>query len=234
MFSQELTHRAMRDLESLGVQVWTSSLVTNVDGQGVEVGDERVRTATVLWAAGVEASPLGRILALPVDRQGRILVEPDLSLAGHPNVFIAGDQAHCADEAGRPLPGLAPVAIQQGRYFARTVISDMAGRPREPFRYADKGLMATIGRSRAIAQIGRFRLTGFVAWLTWLVVHIYYLTGFRNRFFVVLNWAWSYLTFRKGARLIVDKEWRSAPPARPQLTPPSEPVRPARAPASPA
>jgi NADH dehydrogenase len=234
MFSQELTHRAMRDLESLGVQVWTSSLVTNVDGQGVEVGDERVRTATVLWAAGVEASPLGRILALPVDRQGRILVEPDLSLAGHPNVFIAGDQAHCADEAGRPLPGLAPVAIQQGRYFARTVISDMAGRPREPFRYADKGQMATIGRSRAIAQIGRFRLTGFVAWLTWLVVHIYYLTGFRNRFFVVLNWAWSYLTFRKGARLIVDKEWRSAPPARPQLTPPSEPVRPARAPASPA
>lgn len=211
MFSPKLTHRAMRDLESLGVQVWTSSMVTNVDAHGVEVGDERVLAATVLWAAGVEASPLGRQLGVETDRQGRILVGEDLSLPNHPNVFVAGDQAHAVGESGKPLPGVAPVAMQQGRYVAEAILRDITGDNRVPFRYHDKGQMATIGRSRAIAETKGFKLTGFLAWIAWLVVHVYYLTGFRNRFFVVLNWAWSYLSFRKGARLIVDKEWRSNP-----------------------
>ncbi|MGD9855655.1 MAG: NAD(P)/FAD-dependent oxidoreductase [Planctomycetaceae bacterium] len=234
-FANSLRHRAMRDLESLGVQVWTSSRVTNVDAHGVEVGDERVRAATVLWAAGVEASPLGQRLGLPTDRQGRILVEPDLSVPGHPDVFVLGDQAHAKDEHGQPLPGVAPVAIQQGRYVARMIEQDLAGQPRTPFRFADKGQMATIGRSRAIAQIGTLKLSGFLAWLAWLIVHIYYLTGFRNRVFVVVNWAWSYLTFRKGARLIVDKEWRSTRPpaspptsAAPSVAGQNEPALPAR------
>jgi len=230
MFDQKLIHRAMRDLESLGVQVWTSSRVTNVDAHGVEVGEERVRAATVLWAAGVEASPLGRMLGVTVDRQGRIIVNPDLTLPEYPNVFIAGDQAHVVEDDGNPLPGLAPVAIQQGRYIARTILSDLAGRPRSPFRYADKGQMATIGRSRAIAQIGILKLGGFLAWLAWLLVHVYYLTGFRNRLFVVLNWAWSYLTFRKGARLIVDKQWRSERLSESEPSVPDAPLSPSGSP----
>ncbi len=233
MFSNKLTHRAMRDLESLGVQVWTSSRVTNVDEHGVEVGDERISAATVLWAAGVEASPVGRDLGVETDRQGRIVVEPDLSLPNHPHVFIAGDQAHCTDDADKPLPGVAPVAMQQGRFVAATILRDMADQPRRPFQYVDKGQMATIGRSRAIAETGRFKLTGFIAWLAWLLVHVYYLTGFRNRFFVVLQWAWSYLTFRKGARLIVDKEWRSNPSADHEQPPLVAPP-PTKEPASPA
>ena len=210
-FSDQLAHRAMRDLESLGVQVWTSSRVTKVDEYGVEVGDERVRAATVLWAAGVEASPLGHDIGVETDRQGRIVVSQDLSLPNYPNVFVAGDQAHCTGPDQRPLPGVAPVAIQQGRFVAATILGDIAGQPRQTFHYVDKGSMATIGRSRAIAETKRMKLTGFLAWLAWLIVHVYYLTGFRSRFFVVLNWAWSYLTFRKGARLIVGKEWRSHP-----------------------
>lgn len=207
-FPQKLATRAMRDLEDLGVQVWTSSIVTNIDEHGVEVGHERLRAGTVLWAAGVKASSLGPRLGVSTDKQGRIFVEPDLSLKEHPQVFIAGDQAHCVDAEGKPLPGVAPVAMQQGNYFARLVAADLSGQPREPFTYHDKGQMATIGRSRAIAQTGRFQLTGFTAWVAWLLVHIFYLTGFRNRLFVVLNWGWSYLTFRKGARLIVGKEWK--------------------------
>jgi NADH:quinone reductase (non-electrogenic) len=207
-FSPELASRAVRELEELGVQVWTDSLVTNVDEHGVEVGDERIRSATVLWAAGVEASRLGQHLGVEVDRQGRIVVEADLTIPGHRNVFVAGDQASCRDEEGKPLPGVAPVAMQQGRYIAQTILGDLAGSERKPFHYIDKGRLATIGRSRAVAEIGKFRINGFFAWLVWLVVHIYYLTGFRNRIFVVMNWAWSYLSFKRGARLIVGKEWR--------------------------
>ncbi len=213
MFSPEMSHRAMRDLEHLGVQVWTSSAVTHVDSHGVEVGEERVRAATVLWAAGVQASSLGRTLGVETDRQGRMVVQADLSLERHRNVFVAGDQAHVPGADGRPLPGVAPVAMQQGRYVAALIAAELAGRKREPFRYVDKGRLATIGRSRAIAEVGRLKLSGFTAWLTWLVVHIYYLTGFRNRLFVVISWAWSYLTFRKGARLIVDRDWRLEEPA---------------------
>jgi NADH dehydrogenase len=218
MFDAELASRATRDLESLGVQVWTNSLVTKVDAEGVEIGQERLRAGTVLWAAGVAAEGIGRKLGVPCDRQGRVIVEPDLSVPGHPEVFVAGDLAHFAHQAGaqqtgQPLPGLAPVAIQQGRAIAANILRELRGEPRQDFRYFDKGQMATIGRSRAIAQVRRFKLKGFLAWLAWLVVHIYYLTGFRNRLLVVLHWAWSFVTFRRGARLIVNKEWRFNPPA---------------------
>jgi len=208
MFSEQQAARATRDLEHLGVHVWTNSAVTKIDADGVEIGGERIHAATVLWAAGVKASPLGQITGLEVDRQERVIVEPDLSVKGHPNIFVAGDQARFTHQTGSPLPGTAPVAMQQGRYLARNIRRELAGKPRQPFRFVDKGQMATIGRSRAIVEIGRLKIAGFLAWLLWLVVHIYYLTGFKNRMLVVLQWAWSYLSFRRGARLIVNKEWR--------------------------
>ncbi len=215
MFSVQQASRATRDLEQLGVQVWTSSPVSNVDADGVEVGGERIHAATVLWAAGVEASPLGKATGEQVDRQGRVMVQPDLSLKHHPHVFIAGDMAHFEQSDGKLLPGTAPVALQQGRHVAKMILQDIHGKTREPFRFLDKGQMATIGMSRAVLESGRLRLSGWFAWLAWLVVHIYYLTGFRNRLFVVLQWAWSYMTFRRGARLILEKEWRFHPPAPP-------------------
>jgi len=204
MFDQQLSSRATRDLEKLGVQVWNSSLVTDVSADGVRIGEEYIEAATVLWAAGVKASPLGERLGLATDRVGRVCVNADLSVGEHAHVFVAGDQA-CLEADGKPLPGVAPVAMQQGRYLAKTILRDLQGQPREAFRYHDKGSMATIGRSRAIVQAGDRRFTGFFAWWMWLVVHIYYLTGFRNRLFVVMSWAWSYLTWRRGARLIVGK-----------------------------
>jgi NADH dehydrogenase len=207
-FRESLASRAVRDLEGLGVQVWTGAPVTRVDASGVELGSERIRAATVLWAAGVLPSALSRALGVPLDAQGRVRVEPDLSVPGHPEVFVIGDQACVIDAAGRPLPGVAPVALQQGRFVARTLARDLAGRPRAPFRYVDKGQMATIGRSRAVVELGRLRFAGWLAWLVWIVVHIYYLTGFENRLLVVIQWAWSYLSFRRGARLIVGKRWR--------------------------
>jgi NADH dehydrogenase len=163
----------------------------------------------VLWAAGVKAAPLARAAGLECDAQGRVIVAPDLSAAEHPDVFIAGDQARHTHQTGKPLPGTAPVAMQQGRYLARLIVRDLKGEPREPFRFVDKGQMATIGRSKAILEIGSLRLHGFPAWIAWLAVHIYYLTGFEHRLLVVLQWAWSYLTFGRGARLIVGKEWRN-------------------------
>jgi NADH dehydrogenase len=143
-----------------------------------------------------------------MDRQGRVIVEPDLSLKEHPNVFVIGDMAHCVDESGKPLPGTAPVAMQQGRYVAQAILGEVQGQKREPFRFVDKGQMATIGRSRAILDVGRLHLAGWLAWVLWLIIHIYYLTGFKNRVLVVAQWAWSYLTFGRGARLIVNREWR--------------------------
>jgi NADH dehydrogenase len=207
-FSEPLAAHAVRDLENLGVEVWTSRKVTSIDANGVQTGTERLDAATVVWAAGVRASPLAKEAGLEVDKQGRAIVGPNLSVPGHPEVFVAGDQAVDTHQTGKPLPGTAPVAMQQGRYLARTIRADIKGKPRKPFRFIDKGQMATIGRSRAILEIGSLRLTGFLAWIVWLAVHIYYLTGFRNRLLVVLQWAWSYLTFGRGARLIVGKEWR--------------------------
>jgi NADH dehydrogenase len=208
MFSTEQAGKATRYLESLGVQVWVNSAVTTVDAEGVQVGDERIDAATVLWAAGVEASSLGKLTGAETDRSGRVAVQSDLSLAGHPNVFVAGDMAAAKSEEGKPLPGTAPVALQQGQYLGKLIREELRGNPRQPFHFVDKGQMATIGRSRAIVEVGKWHLAGRFAWLLWLVVHIYYLTGFRNRLFVVMQWAWSYLTFRRGARLIVDKEWQ--------------------------
>jgi NADH dehydrogenase len=207
-FSEKQASRATRDLESLGVQIWPNSLVTKIDEQGVGVGEERIRAATVIWAAGVRGVELNASEVLETDRQGKIVVNRDLSIQGHGNVFAAGDQASFTHQHDRPLPGTAPVAIQQGNFVADTILGDLSGKPRSDFRFADKGQMATIGRSRAIVEFGRLRFSGWFAWLTWLVIHIYFLTGFRNRLFVVLNWAWSYMTFRRGARLIVDRGWQ--------------------------
>jgi NADH dehydrogenase len=210
-FSARLASRATRDLEMLGVQVWTHSLVTDVDEGGVRIGEERIGADTVLWAAGVHASELGQALGAACDAQGRVLVGEDLTVPGHSEVFVLGDLAHVQAEGRAPLPGTAPVAMQQGRYAARAILDAIAGRPKTPFRYFDKGQMATIGRSRAIVQIGRLELTGLLAWLTWLLVHIYYLSSFEHRLLVLIQWAFSYVTFARGARLIVGKQWRSYP-----------------------
>jgi NADH dehydrogenase len=188
-FDKSLAARAARDLESLGVQIWSQSLVTNIDAEGLDVGTERLLCRTVLWAAGVKASSLGQRLGADLDRQGRVIVGPDLSLAGHREVFIAGDLAHVKGPDGNPLPGMAPAALQQGRYVARRIRAMARGASYPDFRFRDKGQMATIGRRRAILQSGGIKFGGFAAWLSWLLVHIYYLTGFRSRMFVVLQWA---------------------------------------------
>ncbi len=216
MFPEKLASRAMRDLESLGVQAWTNSRVTRIDEHGVDVSGDRIHAATVLWAAGVQASEVGNQTGFERDRQGRILVQPDLSIAARPEVFAAGDLCSLMDQNKQPLPGIAPVAMQQGRHFAKVVRCDLNQQPHPPFHYVDKGQMATIGRSCAIAQIGKHHLTGFPAWMAWLLVHIYFLTGFRNRIFVIISWTWSFLTFRRGARLILAKKWCFYdPPATP-------------------
>jgi len=188
------------------VQVWTHSAVTKVDAGGVEIGGERIEARTVLWAAGVRAEELSAHLGVQLVKGGRVPVGGDLSLPGHSEVFVTGDQAAARDERGEELPALAPVALQQGRFVARQILRDLRGEPRETFHYVDRGVLATIGRSRAVGQIRHVR--GLLAWLVWLFVHIYYLVGFRNRVLVVIQWAWSYFRFRRGARLIVDKEWR--------------------------
>ncbi|HEY5806754.1 MAG TPA: NAD(P)/FAD-dependent oxidoreductase [Povalibacter sp.] len=207
-FDAKLAARAMRDLESLGVQVWTAARVTNITGEGVVVGSEQVAASTVLWGAGVRAADVGRTLGVPVDEVGRVMVGEDLSVAGHPEVFIAGDLAHSTGADGKPLPGVALVAMQQGFHVASMIGNDSAGKARTPFRYRDLGKLATIGRSRAICEIFGLKLTGWFAWWVWLLVHIYRLSGFRNRIIVLIHWAWSYMTFTRGARLIVGKEWR--------------------------
>jgi len=210
-FSEKQAARATRDLESLGVQVWTASPVTSVDAKGVRCGDERILAATKLWAAGVRSSPLNAMLGSKLDSQGRVIVEPDLSLPGYPEVFAIGDQAHALGADGDPLPGIAPVAIQQGRFVAHLIAGELRGKPRGVFEFRDKGKLATIGRSKAIGVVGRFEFAGWWAWVTWLLVHIYYLVGFKNRLLVVIQWGWSYLRFRRGARLIVNREWEREP-----------------------
>ncbi len=209
-FDADLSEHAARELERLGVTIWTNTAVTEVRPDGVIAGGENIRARTVLWAAGVLANGINRTLGVELDRQGRVIVEPDLSIPGSPEVFVVGDQAsfsHTAD--GKPLPGLAPVAIQQGRHVARNIIAENRGKERKPFVYFDKGIMATIGRTDAVVQTGRLRLTGLVAWLMWIVVHIAYLISFRNRVMVLFQWGWSYFNFRRGARLIRSKIWKT-------------------------
>ncbi|MBL7717059.1 MAG: NAD(P)/FAD-dependent oxidoreductase [Bdellovibrionales bacterium] len=208
-FDPKLSKSAARSLESLGVQVWTNSRVTEITEEGVAVGSEFLRAKTVVWAAGVQPSSLNKTLGVSLDRAGRVSVGETLTTAEYPNVYVIGDQAHAKSKNGEPLPGLCPVAIQQGKYVAQSLKNLVRGRKPEPFHYLDKGIMATIGRKEAILQVGAIRLSGLIAWLGWLFVHIYYLIGFKNRIFVFLQWSWHYISFGRGARLIVHKEWKS-------------------------
>ena len=203
-FDPTLSEAAVQQLASLGVQVRTGTVVERIGPEGVVLrSGEVIAASTVVWAAGVSSSPLLARLGIPLDRAGRAKVEPDCSLPGHPEAFVIGDAAYLLGDDGNPLPGVSPTAMQMGRHVARTIRAAVAGRSeRAPFRYRDKGSMATVGRSRAIAQVGRLKLTGFSAWLAWLFVHIWYLIGFRNRLLVLFDWSWSYFTFRRGARLI--------------------------------
>jgi NADH dehydrogenase len=207
-FSEKMAAKAAVDLAKLGVQVRTASPVTGIDSEGVRIGSERLEAGAILWAAGVQASPLGSRLGAETDAIGRIAVEPDLSLKKHPEIFVAGDQAFFTHGRTAPLPCLAPVALQQGRFIGKTILAETAGHSRRPFRYLDKGQLAAIGRSKAIIELGKVRFEGFWAWLVWLVIHIYYLISFENKLFVTLHWAWSFFSFRRGARLIISKEWR--------------------------
>jgi NADH:ubiquinone reductase (H+-translocating) len=207
-FPDPLPARAAESLTRIGVEVRTGATVTRVTPDAVWLGGEEIRARTVLWAAGVAAAPLGRTLGVPLDRAGRVIVERDLSIPGHPEAFAIGDLCAFTGADGRPLPGLAPVALQQGRAAARNVLRRLAGEPTEPFRYHDRGTMATIGRAAAVAAVGRVRLSGLLAWLAWLFVHIAFLIGFRNRFLVIFQWAWAYLSWQRGARLITGP-WRA-------------------------
>ena len=204
-----LSQKARQQLEGLGVEVRTSALVTGVDEGGVWLGAERLAARTVLWAAGVTASPVGRSLGAAMDRAGRVRVEKDLTLPGKPEVFVAGDLA-LFEQDGRPVPGVAPAAMQMGRHAARNVRRSLAGQPLLPFRYVDKGSLATIGRRAAVADFGRVRLWGFPAWMAWLSIHIFFLIGFRNRLVVLLDWARAYVSYQRSARLILFE-----PPQRP-------------------
>jgi NADH dehydrogenase len=203
-FPPSLSEAARRDLEELGVQVHTGAVVTRVTPAGVWVGDEHIPARTVFWAAGNRASPLGLSLGVPVDRTGRIAVEPDLSVPGRSDVFVIGDLATMTQD-GRPVPAVAPAAMQQGRAAARNIVRTIRGEPRRAFRYWNKGDLATIGRHKAVGDFGWFRIRGRLAWWCWLLVHIMYLAGFRNRLSVLLQWAYAYLTYQRGVRLIVGK-----------------------------
>src|SRR5580692_4762438 len=205
-YAEDLSRSAEEQLKQLGVEVRTSTVVTQVEAGAVDIGHTRLPATVVLWAAGVAASPLGKKLTGAVDRAGRVPVEPDLSLPGHPEVFVIGDLAAAKDKAGKMLPGVAPVAIQQGKFVAKLIQQEVEAKPgtgpRPAFHYWDKGSLATIGRAAAVAQFGKIHISGFIAWLSWLFVHILFLIGFRNRVLVFIQWAWSYVTYERGARLI--------------------------------
>ena len=207
-FPERLSEIAKRSLEEIDVEVRTNSIVTRVEPDAVYIGEERIPTRTVFWAAGNAASPLGATLGAPLDRVGRVMVEADLSIPGHPDVFVIGDLALVVREDGRPVPGVSPAAMQEGRTAARNIRRMIGKRPTIPFRYRNKGDLAVIGRSRAIADFGRVQFSGRIAWLLWLFVHIMYLVGFRNRISVFVQWAYSYLTYQRGVRLITSTERR--------------------------
>jgi NADH dehydrogenase len=203
-----LSERARRDLEKMGVEVRLSSRVTGVDRAGVSIGGEggeRVEAGNIIWAAGVRASPLGAALGAPTDRAGRVIVNPELTIANHPEVFVVGDLAAAKNSrTGKDIPGIAPAAIQMGHYVAKIIRREASGQhdPRPPFHYLDKGMLATIGRARAVGIIFGMRVKGWFAWWMWAGVHIMYLIGFRNRLLVILQWMWAYIVFQRGARLI--------------------------------
>jgi NADH:ubiquinone reductase (H+-translocating) len=205
-FPETLRTAARTHLERIGVEVRTNSIVTRVENGRVEAAGESIEAATILWAAGVAASPLGGTLGAPIDRAGRVHVEPDLTIPGHPEVFVAGDLASLAGPNGKPLPGVAQVAIQMGKHAARNIRRAIAGDPSLPFKYTDLGNMATIGRASAIADFGWLRLSGWIAWLAWLFVHIMNLIGFRNRIVVLVQWAWAYFSYQRAIRLITGND----------------------------
>jgi NADH dehydrogenase len=201
-YGEPLRASARQALAGLGVEVRERSIVTGIDAQMVQVGDERIPAGTVVWAAGVQASPLGRTLGAPVDRLGRVEVLPDLSVPGHPEVFVAGDLMVRPGPDGRPIPGVAQAAMQAGRASAANALRVLGGRPTEPFTYRDLGNMATIGRAQAIADLGWITLTGYPAWLAWLFLHLVFLIGFKNRLVVLVQWLTAYVTRQRGVRLI--------------------------------
>ena len=206
-YAEDLSRSALGQLQRLGVEVRTRTMVTNLEPGVISMGETRMKASVILWAAGVAASPLGKKLSTSLDRAGRVPVRPDLSMAGHPEVFVIGDLAALQDPSGRMLPGVAPVAILEGRYVGKLLrreikLAQVRPAPRRPFHYRDKGSLATIGRAAAVAQFGPIHISGFMAWLAWLFVHILFLIGFQNRVLVLIQWAWSYFTYERGARLI--------------------------------
>ncbi|HEX8619167.1 MAG TPA: NAD(P)/FAD-dependent oxidoreductase [Thermoanaerobaculia bacterium] len=205
VYPPDLSEKARKQLVELGVEVIANALVTDVSADGVKIGDRLIPTRTVLWGAGVQASPLARSLGVPLDRAGRVIVEPDLTIPGHNEVFVLGDLAAARQRDGSFVPGVAPAAIQAGQHTALNLARAVEGQPLREFRYRDKGSLATIGRAAAVADFGRVRFGGFMAWMAWLIIHIFFLIGFRNRFLVITQWAWAYLTYQRGARLITGK-----------------------------
>ena len=201
-FPDDLAESATSQLHELGVEVRTDAKVTSIEPARICLGESSIGCSLVLWAAGVRANPLTATLGAPLDRSGRVMVEGDLTVPGHPRVFVIGDAARLDGKDGQPLPGVSPVAMQQARTVARSIRRALVGRSLVTFNYLDKGSMATIGRRRAVAMVSRMHMSGFLAWLAWLFVHIWYLIGFRNRLVVLITWAWSYFTYRRGARLI--------------------------------
>ena len=201
-FASSLSESAKSQLESLGVDVRLNSFVTDIAPGKVKVGDEWIGCEVVLWATGVAASPIGKMLGVETDKAGRVFVEPDLSIPGHKNIFVIGDMASLKQENGDPVPGVSPAAMQMGTLTAKNILAEIKGKERKNFRYVDKGTMATIGRSKAIAQVAGMKFKGFIAWMMWLGLHVFFLIGFRNRMIVMLEWFWAYLTRERSARLI--------------------------------
>jgi NADH dehydrogenase len=204
-YPPRLSERARRYLERLGVTVWLGRPVTGIDARGVQLGADRLAARTVVWAAGVAASPLGASLGVPLDRAGRVIVNEDLSVPGHPEITVIGDLAALPWHTP-PVPGTAPAAKQMGRHAARNILAALHGRPPRPFRYKDVGMLATIGRNAAVAVLGRLQLSGYPAWVLWLLAHIWFLIGFRNRLVVMIEWAWAYWTFERNARIVFRAE----------------------------
>ena len=210
-FSPEMSHSAEQQLESLGVEVRTGTAVSDLGSDFVDIGSERIATRTILWAAGVRASPLTAQLGVPVDKAGRIWVEEDLSVPDRSEVFVVGDLI-AKTQHGKPLPGVAQLAMQSGPHAARNIALSIAGKPRKPFRYVDKGSMATIGRNKAVAQLGRFRFSGIIAWWLWLTIHVLFLVEYRRRIAVLFEWAWAYFTWTRRSRVILEAPRELAPP----------------------
>jgi len=201
-FPESLGIRAQKDLEKMGVIVWTNRRVTDVTQDGVKVDDEFIPSQNIIWAAGNQASPLLKTLDVELDRGGRVIVEPDLSIPGNPEVFVIGDASNCKGKDGKPLPGIAPTAIQMAQYVSKILMKQTPKEKRKPFHYFDKGMMATIGKSKAVVVVGKLKISGLIAWLAWSLIHIVYLIGFRNRFGVMVEWFYIFWTGQRGVRLV--------------------------------